>query len=108
VIGTVPSICPGRRTRFIASSKARALFIRTTEKRIGGVVTKAFQDGRFVTVKGQDGTELQLRITADTDVAGIPDRTVIRPGMKLSALYEIPEGVNPALGYDAVEMTVAS
>ncbi len=83
------------------------LVIRTTEKRISGVVTKAVQNGRFVTVKGQDGAELQLRITADTDVAGIADRTLVRAGMKLSALYEIPEGVNPALGYDAVEMTVA-
>ena len=83
------------------------LIIRTTEKRISGVVAKAVQDGRFVTVKTQDGTELQLRVTADTDVAGIADRTLVRPGMKLSALYQIPEGVNPVLGYDALEMTVA-
>ena len=71
------------------------------------MVEKAVQDGRFVTVKAQDGTELQLRVTADTDVAGIADRTLVRPGMRLSALYQIPEGVNPALGYDALEMTVA-
>ena len=83
------------------------LVIRTTEKRISGVVAKAVQDGRFVTVKAQNGTELQLRVTADTDVAGIADRTLVRPGMKLSALYQIPEGVNPALGYDALQMTVA-
>jgi cyclase len=80
--------------------------IRTTEKRISGVVAKAVQDGRFVTVKSADGTELQLRVTADTDVAGISDRTMVRPGMKLSALYQIPDGVNPSLGYDALEMTV--
>jgi cyclase len=83
------------------------LIVRTTEKRISGVVAKAVQDGRFVTVKAQDGTELQLRVTVDTDVAGIADRTLVRPGMKLSALYQIPQGVNPALGYDALEMTVA-
>jgi hypothetical protein len=82
------------------------LAIRTTEKRVSGVVAKALQDGRFVTVRSTDGTELQLRVTADTDVAGIADRTLVRPGMKLSALYQIPEGVNPSLGYDALEMTV--
>ncbi len=81
--------------------------VQTTEKRISGVVLKALQDGRFVTIKGTDGAEIQLRITADTDVAGIADRTLVRPGMKLSALYQIPQGVNPALGYDALEMTVA-
>ena len=81
--------------------------VQTTEKRISGVVLKAVQDGRFVTIKGTDGTEIPLRITADTDVAGIADRTFVRPGMKLSALYQIPQGVNPALGYDALEMTVA-
>ena len=80
------------------------MIVRITEKRISGVVAKAVQDGRFVTVKTQDGTELQLRVTADTDVAGIADRTLVRPGMTLSALYQIPAGVNPVLGYDALEI----
>src|SRR4029077_7744999 len=62
--------------------------VQTTEKRISGVVSKAVQDGRCVTGKGMDGTETQLRITADTDVAGIADRTLVRAGMKLSALYQ--------------------
>jgi glyoxylase-like metal-dependent hydrolase (beta-lactamase superfamily II) len=81
--------------------------VQTTEKRLSGIVAKAVQDGRFLTVRSEDGTETQLRITADTDVAGIADRTLVRPGMKLSALYQIPQGVSPALGYDALEMTVA-
>jgi hypothetical protein len=82
------------------------LAVQTAEKRVNGVVAKALQDGRFVTVKGDDGSEVQLRVTADTDVAGIADRTLVKPGMKLSALYQIPEGVSPALGYDALEVTV--
>jgi len=72
------------------------------------VVMKAVQDGRFVTVKTDDGKDVQLRISADTDVEGIADRTQLKAGMKLSALYEIPEGINPALGYDALEVTVAA
>ena len=68
------------------------LVVRTTEKRVSGVVAKAVQDGPFVTVKAQDRTELQLRVTADTDVTGIADRTRVRLGMKLSALYQNPRG----------------
>ena len=82
------------------------LVVRTTEKRVSGAVSRAVQDGRFVTVKAADGPEVQLRITADTNVEGIADRTLIRPGMRLAALYEIPEGINPVLGYDALEITV--
>ncbi|HMI95424.1 MAG TPA: hypothetical protein VK479_02855 [Micropepsaceae bacterium] len=44
-----------------------------------------------MTVKAQDGTELPLRVTTDTDVAGIADRSLVWPGMKLSALYQIPK-----------------
>ena len=83
------------------------LIVRNTEKRVSGVVTRAVQDGRFVTVKAADGGELRLRVTADTDVAGIADRTMVKPGMKLAGLYQIPQGVNPALGYDALEITVS-
>ena len=82
------------------------LIVRMTEKRVSGVVLRAVQDGRFVTVKGEDGTEVPLRVTSDTDVEGIADRTEVKPGMTLSALYQIPDGVNPALGYDALELKV--
>jgi hypothetical protein len=82
------------------------LVIRNTEMRLTGVVTKALQDGRFVTVKSDDGKEMQLRVSADTDVQRIADRTLVKAGMKISALYQISEGVNPALGYDALEMRV--
>lgn len=80
--------------------------VRNTEVRLTGVVTKALQDGRFVTLKSDDGKETQLRVSADTDVQGIADRTLVKPGMKFSALYQITEGVSPALGYDALEMRV--
>jgi hypothetical protein len=40
------------------------------------------------------------------DEGGIADRTEVRPGMKVSeALYEVPEGIVPAPGYDALEDT---
>jgi len=80
--------------------------VRVDEKRVAGTITKAVQDGRFVTVKGDDGKDVQLRVSADTDVEGIADRTQMKAGMRLSGLYQVPDGVNPALGYDALELNV--
>ena len=45
---------------------------------MSGIVSKAVQDGRFVTVKADNGTELQLPITVDTDVSGISDRNPVK------------------------------
>ena len=72
-----------------------------------GVVSSAVQDGRFVTVTTGDGTQVRLRVTGDTVFEGIGDRTEIRSGMKVSAVYEVPEGIVPALGYDTLELTVS-
>lgn len=80
--------------------------IRTTERRLSGVVSSAVQDGRFVTVTGGDGSVVRLRVTGDTNFQGIADRTEVRAGMKVSAVYEVPEGIVPALGYDTLELTV--
>jgi cyclase len=81
--------------------------IKTTERRISGVVANALQDGRRVTVTAGDGVQMVLRVTGDTVFQGIGDRTEIRPGMKVSAVYEVPEGIQPALGYDTLELTVS-
>ncbi len=80
--------------------------IEVAERRISGVVSKAVQDGRFVTVTGSDAKDVLLRVTGDTDVEGIADRTDVKPGMKISALYQVPEGILPSLGYDALEVTI--
>jgi len=80
--------------------------ITVAERRLSGVVSAAVQDGRFVTVTGSDGSAVRLRVTGDTNFQGIADRTEVRPGMKVSAVYEVPEGVVPALGYDTLELTV--
>jgi hypothetical protein len=83
------------------------LTIKTEQKQVDGIVARAADDGRFVTVKDAGGTDVQLRIGADTDVEGVNDRTLIRPGMRLTGVYEIPEGINPALGYDALQVSVS-
>jgi cyclase len=80
--------------------------IPVAERRLTGVVSAAVQDGRFVTVTGSDGTAVRLRVTGDTNFQGIGERTEIRAGMKVSAVYEVPEGIVPALGYDTLEFTV--
>jgi len=76
------------------------------ERRLTGLVAKVAQDGRFVTVTASDGKDVLLRVTGDTDLQGIADRADLKPGMKISALYQVPEGIVPALGYDALELAV--
>ena len=83
------------------------LEVRYQQKQVSGTITRVVLDGRQVFVKTSDGSELQLRVTGDTDVQGIADRTEVRPGMNLSALYHIPEGVAASLGYDALEVKVS-
>jgi len=80
--------------------------IPVAERRLTGVVSAVVQDGRFVTVIGSDGTAVRLRVTGDTNFQGIGERTEIQAGMKVSAVYEVPEGIVPALGYDTLEFTV--
>lgn len=60
-----------------------------------------------MTVTIGDGTQVRLRVTGDTVFEGIGDRTDIRPGMKVSAVHEVPDGIAPALGFDTLEFTVA-
>ena len=81
--------------------------IKTTERRVSGVVGTTLQDGRRVTVTTGDGMQVVLRVTGDTVFEGIGDRTEIRTGMKVAAVYEVPEGIQPTLGYDTLEFTVA-
>lgn len=83
------------------------LVIRVERKQVNGTVANARDDGRFVTVKPDSGTDIHLRIGADTDIEGISDRSLLKSGMHISALYQIPEDVNPALGYDALQLTIA-
>ena len=81
--------------------------ITVAERRLSGVVSSAVQDGRFVTVTTGDGTPVRLRVTGDTVFGGVADRTELKPGMKVSAVYEVPEGTASALGYDTLELTVS-
>ncbi|MBI2188655.1 MAG: MBL fold metallo-hydrolase [Acidobacteria bacterium] len=81
--------------------------IKTVERRVSGVVASALQDGRRVTVTAGNGMQVVLRVTGDTVFEGIGDRTEVRTGMKVAAVYEVPEGIVPTLGYDTLEFTVS-
>ncbi|MBX9774795.1 MAG: MBL fold metallo-hydrolase [Xanthobacteraceae bacterium] len=76
------------------------------EERLAGTITQVAQEGRRLTVRTDSGRELRLRITSDTDIAGAADRSVLKAGMKVSALYVVPQGANAALGFDVYELTV--
>ena len=62
-----------------------------------------FSGGRPATL---DGKEVRLRISSDTNIEGVSDRSVIKAGMKVEAVYKEPKDFNPALGFDVIELTV--
>lgn len=56
---------------------------------IEGTVTKVENEGRAVTVKGNDGKEVTLRISgSSTALEGVGDRAEIKEGMKASGEYD--------------------
>jgi cyclase len=76
------------------------------EKSVKATISKVAEEGRFLTVTGQTGEEIRLRISTETDFEGISDRSGLRVGMKVTALYQVPQGANAALGYDVEELDV--
>jgi cyclase len=82
--------------------------VRIVDREANGTIVRAEDEGRRLVVKPEFGPELRLRITADTDIDGAAtDRSQLKPGMRTTARYRVPEGFNPALGYDVTEMVVA-
>ena len=81
--------------------------VRLLEQRLKGTILQVAQEGRRLTTRTETGEQVRLRITSDTDIEGVPDRSLLKAGMSLSALYVVPQGANAALGYDVYEMTVS-
>jgi len=82
--------------------------IVTLEERSGsGTILNVNEEGRRLVLQTDAGEEIRLRVGADADIEGIPDRSALEEGMSLSVLYVVPQGGNAALGYDVWEMTVA-
>lgn len=81
--------------------------IKILDQDARGVITRVAEEGRYFSIDQGDGKELRLRVASDTNIEGVADRTALRVGQKVSASYQVPEGFNPALGYDIVEVTVA-
>jgi cyclase len=82
--------------------------VRIVDRETSGTIVRAEDEGRRLVVRPSSGSDLRLRITADSDIDGAAtDRSQLEPGMKVKASYRVPEGFNPALGYDVMEMTVS-
>jgi cyclase len=76
------------------------------EKQAKGSIAKIAEEGRFLTVNADGGQELRLRISTDTNIEGVADRSEFKPGMRLNAAYQVPQGANAALGYDVEELVI--
>jgi cyclase len=77
-----------------------------SEHNVKATITAVAEEGRFITVKADSGETLRLRTAGDTVFEGVPDRSVLKAGMKVDAQYMIPQGANAALGYDVMELVV--
>lgn len=82
------------------------IIVKSIERETTGVIGKVFEAGRNLTINAADGKEIRLRITSDTNIEGTPDRTHLKPGMKIAALFVEPQDFNPALGFDVIELNV--
>lgn len=76
------------------------------EKIAEGAIARATEEGRRVTLALDGGKELRLRITSETDIEGVADRTKLKEGQKVKALYAEPQGASAPLGYDVLELNV--
>ncbi len=83
------------------------IIVTVKELNSTGELAGVMEAGRNLTLKTSEGKDVRLRITSDTNIEGAADRTQLRTGMKVQALYKEPEDFNPALGYDVIELTVA-
>ncbi len=76
------------------------------EQRGSGTLVSVNEEGRRLVLQTETGEEIRLRVGGDSDIEGVPDRSVLEVGMHVSALYVVPQGGNAALGYDVWEMQV--
>ena len=82
------------------------ILVTTREVTAGGEITAAAEAGRNLTLKTPEGKEIRLRVTSDTDIEGAADRTQLKVGMKIAALFLVPDDFNSALGFDVIELNV--
>jgi cyclase len=82
------------------------LIVPMVEHTVKATISKLAEEGRFLTVTAASGEEVRLRISTETNFEGMADRSGLRLGMKVTALYQVPQGANAALGYDVEELDV--
>jgi len=80
--------------------------VPVAERTVRATISKLAEEGRFLTVTSDAGEEVRLRVSTDTDFEGVSDRSRLQVGMKVKALYQVPQGANAALGYDVEELDV--
>jgi len=82
------------------------IIVTTKDEKASGELTRVVEAGRNLTIRTADGKDVRLRVTSDTDIEGVPDRTQLKLGMKAEVLFKVPNDFNSALGFDVIELTV--
>ena len=81
------------------------IVVKIVERETKGVIKAVTEEGRYFTIDA-GGKDVRLRIGSDSNIEGVADLTHLKVGQKIAASYEEPQGFNPALGYDIIEVTV--
>ena len=82
------------------------IIVTTRDVSAAGELTGIAEAGRNLMLRTADGRDVRLRVTSDTDIEGAADRTQLKVGMKITALYKTPDDFNAALGFDVIELNV--
>lgn len=82
------------------------IVVTTKDVSASGEITRVVEAGRNLTLKSADGKDVRLRVTSETDIEGAADRTQLKIGMKVEALFKVPDDFNSALGFDVIELRV--
>ena len=76
------------------------------ERKSRVTIAKISEEGRFLTVRTDDGKELRLRAAGDVEFDGIADRSELKVGMTLVVTYLEPADGKAPLGFDITELVV--
>jgi glyoxylase-like metal-dependent hydrolase (beta-lactamase superfamily II) len=82
------------------------IIVTTQEREARGTLSGVVEAGRNLTLATQDGAQIRLRVTSETNIEGVADRSMIKTGMKAEAVYKEPKDFNPALGFDVIELMI--
>lgn len=80
--------------------------VEVKQSESSGVIASIKEAGRYLEVQAIDGKTVKLRVTSESNIEGVADRSELKVGQRLNAKYHVPDGGSAALGYDVEEIVI--